>query len=126
MKPSCVLASVALLCAAPAIANESVCGTTTHGMPLKTKVAAIDWQGHSDKLFAALGPGQLHTQRDGAGIVVWYDIKRLRSGTPQNSTGTDCGVMLVLSTKSEQQTLTMKSLLAADIDLLLSGKVPNF
>lgn len=121
-----VLAAAVFLSTAPAFADESACGITTHGIPLKTKAAALDWTGNADKLFDALGPGLLHTQRDGAGIVVWYDIKRTRSGTPQNSAGTDCGVMLALSTKGQQQTLTMKSLLAADIDQLLSGQVPNF
>jgi hypothetical protein len=126
MKSALILATAICLSTTSAFADESMCGVTTHGIPLKTKAAAIDWKGNPDKLFAALGPGQLHTQRDGAGIVVWYDIKHIRTGTPQNSAGTDCGVMLTLSTKSQEQTLTMKSLLAADIDLLLSGKVPNF
>jgi hypothetical protein len=126
MKKLAILVAATLFPTVSAFADESMCGVTTHGIPLKTKAAAIDWKGNSDKLFSVLGPGQLHTQREEAGIVVWYDIKHIRTGTPQNYAGTDCGVMLVLSTKDQVQTLTMKSLLAADIDLLLSGKVPNF
>ena len=126
MKVPLILAAAACFSSALAFADESVCGATTHGIPLKTKSTAIDWKGGSDKLFALLGPGQLRAQQEGASIVVWYDIKRIRSGTSQNLSGVDCGVMLALSTKGQEQTLTMKSLLARDIDFLLSGKVPSF
>ena len=110
-----------------ALANDSACGNTTHGIPLRSKGQMVDPK-DPDSYFKTFGPALIEKTVDGAKTSVWYDISHAQSSATISggtaSTRKDCGVMFVLTVKGNNIKTTVKALQSDDIDALIAGKVP--
>jgi hypothetical protein len=121
-----IIIAAALSGLAPfAAANDSACGKTTNGMPMRAKAQQVNLNDPST-LYGAFGPPQLETTTDdGKRVTIWYDILHENRGTATAYFRTDCGVLMAIIKDGSTIKTTMKGLLAEDIDLLLAGKSPN-
>lgn len=110
------------LLAASAMAEESTCGKTTHGIPMHDRLKTVDIR-DAGALFKTFGPAQLTTRSEGKQYTIWYDILHEESGTPTNGSRHDCGVLVALIADGTTTKSVLRSLKDSDIDLLLAGKV---
>lgn len=125
------IATVTLPAHAAGNENEnpaSACGITTHGTPLKLKGQQLTLT-DPDSFFRVLGPGMLHTQRDGKDITIWYDILHLEQkrtlAAGQMIERRDCGVMFAVIRQGTTSKAMIHGLLGEDIDVILKGVVPS-
>ncbi|CAG0999561.1 hypothetical protein RHDC4_03086 [Rhodocyclaceae bacterium] len=131
-RPLTIIAAtlIATAAAMPAFADDenSTCGITTHGAPLKRKAEQVDTT-VPDSLFRVFGPPMIRAQRDGKEIAIWYDIYHVGIGQPNGagyaSMRTDCGVMFAVIRKGDIVQALMRSLAAPEIDRILNNEIPQ-
>jgi hypothetical protein len=124
MKLNVLTAIASITLATGAWANDSACGTTTHGSQLKAKAAQINLT-VPKTIGPVLGTPNITATQDGAKVSAWFDIQHTKTGIPGNQARTDCGVLIAVLEDGSTSKAIMKSLQANEIDLVLAGKLPK-